>query len=150
MAGAGVGPNSFDSSVRRATDCATRPDSFLYRKDTSQLAKVYRATSGPTHYSIAARWWLSSTALWRGCNSADDGSDVALTPTDRRRPANGSTYCMFFNKQLNYFIYIFFHVNYSSTVHLRDWVGPCWKGRAFANFVHMLTIKIPNKRRLSI
>ena len=58
----------------------------------TQLAKVYRATSGPTHYSIAARWWLPSTALWRGCNSADDGSDVALTPTDRRRPANGSTY----------------------------------------------------------
>ena len=92
---------------------------------TAQLAKVYRATSGPTHYSIAARWWLPSTALWRGCNSADDGSDVALTPTDRRRPANGPTYYMFFNKQLNYFIQIFFHVNYSSTVHFRDWVGPC-------------------------
>ena len=59
------------------------------RQGPSQLAKVYRATSGPTHYSTAARWWLPSTAFWRGCNSADDGSDVALTPTDRRRPANG-------------------------------------------------------------
>ena len=42
-----------------------------------------------------------------GCNSADDGSDVALTPTDRRRPANGPTYYMFFNKQLISYRYFF-------------------------------------------
>ena len=72
---------------------------FISFEEFTQSAKVYRATSGSTHYSIAARWWLPLTALRRGCNSADDGSDVALTPTDRRRPANGPTYYMFFNKQ---------------------------------------------------
>ena len=124
-----------------------RLPTLLLKELPTQSAKVYRATSRPTHYSIAARWWLPSTALWRGCNSADEGSDVALTPTDRRRPANGPTYYMFFNKQLISYT-SFFHVNYSSTVHLRDWVGPVERD------VHLQTLctclQLRCQRRLSI
>ena len=63
---------------------------------------VYRPAIGCVNGPLAGR------------NTANDGSDVVLSPDPR-------TMCSLTNIL---FLIVFFYVSYSSTVYFRDWVGP--------------------------